>query len=212
MAESWWGVVLAVLASYLLGSVPTGYWVGRLRGVDIRTQGSGNMGATNVVRVLGWPTGVFVLLVDVAKGALAVFLLARFTAWPASELVRVGCGLAAVLGHTFTLFLGFKGGKGVATSCGVFLALAPLATALVLLVFVVVVALTRYVSLGSICAAALLPAAIWVAGESGRDSVILIVSVFLAAAVIFLHRANIGRLRQGTEHRLGAPKTQGGRP
>jgi acyl phosphate:glycerol-3-phosphate acyltransferase len=203
------GTALALLACYLLGSIPTGYLYGRARGIDIRRQGSGNLGATNVVRVLGWGPGVLVLLIDIAKGFLAVWVLARFSPFAGSDLMRVGCGLAAVLGHTFTVWLRFQGGKGVATSCGVFLALAPLATSVVLLAFVAVVAATRYVSLGSILAAALLPLLVWAVGEGGRSGLILLLAALLAVAVVFLHRSNIQRLLRGTENRLGAGTPEG---
>lgn len=210
MIEGWLGVGLAILAGYLLGSIPTGYIVGRMRGVDIRTQGSGNPGATNVVRVLGWPAGITVFLADMGKGLVAAWVLVKFTAFPASEVLRVACGLAAVLGHTFTIFLGFKGGKGVATSCGVFLALAPLSTLAVFSLFVIVVAATRYVSLGSIIAAAFLPLMVWAVGETGQSNWVLILAVGLAATVIVKHRSNIRRLLAGTENRLGASRDTDG--
>jgi len=214
VVESWLSVALAIVASYVLGSVPTGYLYGKFKGIDIRTQGSGNLGATNVVRVLGWTAGIIVLLADVSKGLIATALFARFTPYPASDFVRVGCGLAAVLGHSFTLFLNFKGGKGVATSLGVFLALAPLATSVVFFIFVIIVAASRYVSLGSIIAAALLPLLVWAIGEAGRSNTVLILAAVVAVGVIVKHRSNIVRLLQGTENRLGvsAAEGRGGRP
>jgi acyl phosphate:glycerol-3-phosphate acyltransferase len=213
-----WGVVLALAGSYVLGSIPTGYWVGRLRGVDIRTQGSGNLGATNVLRVLGLPAGILVLGVDVAKGLLAVALLPHLTPFPGLDYVRVGCGLAAVLGHSYTLFLHFKGGKGVATTYGVMLALAPVSTVLVFLVFTGVVALSKYVSLGSLVSAVLFPLLIWLLGESGQGFSVLFLALVVGAAVGWKHRSNIRRILDGTENRLGksAPPAdsdpRGGRP
>lgn len=212
MIEGWLRVVAALLGSYLLGSLPTGYFVARLRGIDIRQQGSGNPGATNVLRVLGWKAGAAVLAVDIGKGLAAVALLPGLTPFPALDYLRVACGLAAVAGHTYTIFLGFKGGKGVATGCGVFLALAPLATVMALAIFITLVAATRYVSVGSLTAAAFLPFLIWLTGEAGRASSILILSVIILAVVAVLHRKNIKRLLQGTEHRLGqAPGSQAGK-
>lgn len=200
-------VALAILAGYLLGSVPTGYLAGRLRGIDIRTQGSGNLGATNVVRVLGWGLGVVVLLFDVAKGVAAAVVIPYLTGYAGSDWLRVACGLAAVLGHTFTIFLGFKGGKGVATTYGVFLGLATLPTLLVFFVFLIVVAAGRYVSLGSLVSAVLFPLLIWAMGEGGRDQAVLVLACVLAVGVFWTHRGNLSRLLQGREHKLGeSPK------
>jgi glycerol-3-phosphate acyltransferase PlsY len=209
--EGWWGIGAAIISSYMLGSIPTGYLYGRLRGLDIRKQGSGNLGATNVLRVLGWQAGLLVLTLDISKGLAAVAFLPRLTPYPAMDYLRVACGLAAVFGHTYTLFLGFKGGKGVATGCGVFLALAPLAACLALLIFVTLVAATRYVSVGSLTAAIFLPLLIWLTGEAGRSSSVWWLSLLLLVGIIFLHRKNIQRLRQGTELRLGQ-KAAGGKP
>jgi acyl phosphate:glycerol-3-phosphate acyltransferase len=195
-------VVLAIVASYLLGSVPTGYLAGRARGVDIRTRGSGNLGATNVVRVLGWGLGIAVLLADVAKGVAAAALIPYLTGYAGSDWLRVACGLAAVLGHTFTIFLRFKGGKGVATTYGVFLALATMSTLLVFFVFLIVVAATRYVSLGSLVSAVLFPLLIWAVGEGGRNQATLVLAGVLAVGVFWTHRANLARLLKGTEHKL----------
>jgi glycerol-3-phosphate acyltransferase PlsY len=203
-------VVLAVLASYLLGSVPSGYLAGRLRGLDIRTRGSGNLGATNVVRVLGWGLGVAVLLADVAKGVAAAALIPYLTGYAGSDWLRVACGLAAVLGHTFTVFLRFRGGKGVATTYGVFLTLATLSTLAVFFVFLVVVAATRYVSLGSLVSAVLFPVLIWAVGEGGRNHATLVLACVLAVGVAWTHRGNITRLLQGREPKLGDASPPGG--
>ncbi len=211
MINHWIGAGLAVLGSYLLGSIPTGYWYGRLKGIDIRTKGSGNLGATNVLRVLGTKAGVFVLAVDVLKGLLAVVLLTQLTPFPGSDYLRVACGLAAVLGHTYTVFLKFKGGKGVATTYGVLLALAPISTILVFLILVGVVAMTKYVSAGSIVSAILFPIFIWLLGESGQGFSVLLLALLVGAAVVFKHRSNIKRIMDGTENKLGKVKaTEGG--
>ena len=163
--------VIAV-AAYLLGSIPTGYLAGRARGIDIRTVGSGNMGATNVFRTLGKTAGVIVLVVDGLKGYAACTWLCDGTAWRfltlprwTRELYRIIAGISAVLGHNFTCWLKFKGGKGIATSAGVFVALAPLALGIALGTWIVVFALSRYVSVASIAAAVALPAAVWMTAE-----------------------------------------------
>ncbi len=210
MSEAWWSLALAAAASYLLGSIPTGYLYGRLRGKDIRTLGSGNVGATNVLRVFGAVPGIVILLVDAGKGFAAVYWLGRLSAWPAADWARVGCALAAVLGHTYTCYLGFRGGKGVATSLGVFLALAPFATLVVLLLFGTTVALTRYVSVGSLSAAAGLPLLLLATGETGGQHAVHWLALLLSLVVIVKHRSNIRRLLQGTENRLGASRPPGG--
>lgn len=203
MTADWLIASLVLFVSYLLGSIPVGYLYGRLRGVDIRTVGSRNVGATNVMRTFGTPAGVLVMLLDAAKGFAAVFILTRFTAYADSDLIRVGGGLAAIFGHTFTVFLGFKGGKGVATSLGVFLALAPVATAVALVPFVLMVALTKYISAGSLTAAILFPVLVWLAGEAGQYQAVFILSLVVALVIILRHRANLGRIWHGTENKIG---------
>lgn len=195
-------VILAV-AAYVIGSIPAALIAGRLHGIDLRTQGSGNLGATNVVRVLGWKTGLAVFLFDAAKGALPVLL---FPAWTASSLdpriLALAYGLAAVAGHVRPVFLKFgKGGKGVATASGVFIGLAPIPMLIAFSVFVIVVLVSGYVSLGSLISAAVLPAVLLY--TVGPASPMFLVSVVLAAFVFWTHRANIGRLRRGEEHRFG---------
>jgi glycerol-3-phosphate acyltransferase PlsY len=205
------GYILTVLIGYLLGSIPTGFLVAKARGVDIRTVGSGNIGATNVFRILGKAAGVFVLVVDAAKGWLAVFVVAKLvSAWfypeaesLAQEWFRLCAGVAAILGHNYTCWLHFKGGKGIATSAGVLVALVPVPLLIVLGVWIVVFAFSRYVSLASICAAFVLPWAAWAFGESWT---IIMVTSALAALAIYKHKANIQRLLNGTENRIGAQK------
>ena len=200
--------MLTLFGAYLLGSIPTGYLVARTRGIDIRQVGSGNIGATNVVRVLGKPVGVAVLLADVLKGWLAVVLIPDLSfsllglepAGSAREHHQLLAALAAVLGHNYTLWLRFRGGKGIATSAGVLLALVPWALLIITLVWVVVMALTRYVSLASICASLVLPFACWLTGESRT---LIWVTAGMAALAIFKHRPNILRLLKGTESRFG---------
>jgi glycerol-3-phosphate acyltransferase PlsY len=192
---------LALLASYLLGAIPTSHLVSRLFAkIDLRKHGSGNLGATNLYRVLGWKYAIPVALFDIAKGAIPVMVFAPMVM--NSELFAVACGVAAILGHVFSVFVGFKGGKGVATAAGVMLGLTPLALAVAAGVWAVVVLLTGYVSLGSIAAAAILPFAVYLL-EHPTTSALFWVDGAVAAGVIFLHRRNIQRLLRGTESRFG---------
>lgn len=189
--------MLALLLAYLAGAVPTGLWLGlTLRGVDIRLHGSRNIGATNTMRVLGKPLGAVALGVDILKGLLAVLCIARLSAWGYAPLM---CGLAAILGHVTSPFVKFRGGKGVATSAGVFLGLAPLPTAIAAAVFLAVLAVTRMVSAGSIAAALALACTVLL---MSADRVLQAVVVLVAALVIIRHRSNIGRILQGTENRI----------
>jgi glycerol-3-phosphate acyltransferase PlsY len=200
--------ILAVFGAYLLGSIPFGFLVAKAKGIDIRTAGSGNIGATNALRVLGKPAGIFVLLMDVLKGFAAVWLctalVKNFNLDANLETLRILAGIGAVLGHNFTCWLRFKGGKGIATTAGVYLALAPWALLVALLVFILAILLTRYVSVGSILGAAALVATIWVMTP---DNLFLgVVTTALGALAIYKHKSNIQRLMAGTENRLGRKK------
>lgn len=202
------GYVLAVLFSYLLGSVPFGYLIGRVGGIDIRQWGSKNVGATNVGRVLGVRRGVLVFVLDTLKGAAAVGLIGRsFVGWFElnPSLCLVLSGAAVVLGHTFTCWLQFKGGKGVATALGAWLVLAPIATLIALAVWIILVAVWRYVSLGSIVAAAALPCVLVALNYSRLDAVRpqLVFAILLAVLVVIRHTSNIVRLLKGTESKAG---------
>jgi glycerol-3-phosphate acyltransferase PlsY len=190
--------VLPILIGYGVGSLPLGYLVAnRAKGVDLRRVGSGNVGATNVYRTAGLAAALIVVLVDVAKGASSVFFAARLATGAADP---VAAGVAAIIGHVYPVWLRFHGGKGVATACGVFWMLAPLATAVSATVFVIVVWLTRYVSLGSIVATLALPPLAWFTDKS----IPVIVGAAVAAALIVQrHHANLARLQQGSERRLG---------
>jgi glycerol-3-phosphate acyltransferase PlsY len=232
---------LTIVCSYLLGSIPTAFLAGRLRDIDIRTAGSGNSGATNALRVLGRGPAAVVLAVDAAKGVLAVLAVPPLALWLASLLaglvsgegagsdalplmsldegaarlaagtVRLAAGSASILGHVFPVWLGFRGGKGVATGAAVVFALAPKAALVCLAVFILVAALSRYVSLASISAALVLPAAYPGLYRGAGFSWPLM--GFCAAAgvlVIAMHRKNIGRLLKGTEPRLGSSGTAAG--
>jgi len=192
--------VVALGLSYLIGSIPTSYLAGKwFRGIDLREHGSKNLGATNVFRIMGWKFAVPVALIDMAKGAVPVLVLAP--AVSTSDLFPLLCGVLAVVGHVFSVFVGFKGGKGVATSAGVVLGMAPLAVGLCLLLWLALVWLTGYVSLGSVAAAALFPAAVWMLYPDRRPTIWIY--LLLAAVIIWMHRANIARLRAGTENRFG---------
>lgn len=200
-------LVLALAASYLLGSIPAAYIAGKSRGIDLRKHGSGNLGATNVIRVLGARIGLLVFAFDVAKGAVPVLCFPRWvplTAMPLHDPTVLGilCGVAAIIGHTRPVYLKFsKGGKGVATAAGVFLALAPIQTLLTLVVFAVVLLTSGYVSLGSLTSAAILP--VLLAVTMGVRTWPFAISVLVGLFVFWTHRANIGRLRRGEEHRFG---------
>ncbi|MFZ0825942.1 MAG: glycerol-3-phosphate 1-O-acyltransferase PlsY [Verrucomicrobiia bacterium] len=199
------GIIIVVVA-YLLGSIPTGYLAARAKGIDIRTVGSGNIGATNAMRVLGKPAGIAVLLLDALKGYAAVGLcpsLLRLFNGPVGdvETLRIVAGIVAVLGHNFTCWLKFKGGKGIATTGGAYLALAPLAVVVALAAFIVAVLLTRYVSVGSIAAAVALPATVWCLPE--HNLFLGSVTTALGAMAIYKHKPNLKRLMAGTESRIG---------
>lgn len=194
--------ILGVVISYLVGSIPSAYLAGRARGVDLRAQGSGNLGATNVFRVLGPRLGTAVFIADLLKGFLPVFLLPRYTETLRPELWALVFGVAAIVGHVKPVFLlGKGGGKGVATASGVFLALAFVPMLISQLVWVTVFYFTRYVSLASLLGAAVLPLAILALGRNPASPVFL-ASVVIATFVFWTHRANIGRLRRGEEHRF----------
>lgn len=190
---------LLLVISYLLGATPTSYLVARrVRGIDLREHGSGNLGATNAFRVLGWKAATPIFIVDIFKGWLpaALFPLwdgATGWGWP------LAYGAAAIVGHVFSIYVGFRGGKGVATGAGVFLALAPIAVLAGLVVWLLLVFATGYVSLASIMAAIVLPLIVLL--MQGANPVFYL-SLALAAFVIYAHRANVRRLLRGEEHRF----------
>ena len=216
--------ILTALGAYLLGSIPTGFLVAKAKGIDIRSVGSGNIGATNAMRVLGKPAGILVLLADAMKGYAAVLALpgnivngldklrehletAPFAhGLSASDFASAAiiAGIFAVLGHNYTCWLKFKGGKGIATTAGVYLALAPAPLGIALAVFILAVVLTRYVSLGSIAGAIALPVAVWV--MTPHNLFLGIVTTALGARAVYKHKSNIQRLMAGTESQLGKKK------
>ena len=208
---------VAILVSYLLGSIPAAYLAGKARGVDLRRHGSGNLGATNVIRVLGTRIGLAVFAFDMAKGALPVLAFSRWvpvTVLPvrdASPIIGIMCGIAAIVGHVRPIYLRFgRGGKGVATAAGVFLALAPVQTLLALIIFAVVLLSSGYVSLGSLTSATMLPILLGI--TLGPQSPLFLISVVVAAFVFWTHRANIVRLRNGEENRFGKRGEHARRP
>lgn len=200
-------IPLAVLlVAYLLGSIPFGYLLVRWKtGNDVRASGSGNIGATNVLRTTGRLAGVATLLLDVGKGYLAVWIAGQWTG--ESPLWMSLAALAVMAGHAYSVFLGFKGGKAVASFVGAFLCLTPFALGMETIVFVVVVAWTRYISLGSIIGAATFPLAVWLLLQPPAP--IWVAAIIASAFIIYKHGSNIERLRQGREHvfRFGARKS-----
>jgi glycerol-3-phosphate acyltransferase PlsY len=217
--------ILTALGAYLLGSIPFGFLVAKAKGIDIRAVGSGNIGATNAMRVLGKPAGIFVLLMDALKGYAAVAWIAlfiffqfspeRFWEHPSfddiqlrSELATrfmVLAGIFAVLGHNYTCWLKFKGGKGIATTAGVYLALAPVPLLIALGVFILALLASRIVSVASMSAAVVLPVAVWV--MTPHNLFLGIVTTALGALAIYKHKSNIQRLMAGTENRFGQKKS-----
>jgi glycerol-3-phosphate acyltransferase PlsY len=188
--------LLAAVIAYVLGAIPFGYLLVKwTTGSDVRSTGSGNIGATNVLRTTGRAAGVATLLLDIGKGYLAVWIAGRLS--EQSVLVMCVATLAVMAGHAFPVFLGFKGGKAVASFVGAFLCLTPMALGAVLVVFVVLVAWTRYISMGSVVSAATFPLAVWL---MQKDLTMLGTAVIAGAFIIYKHSSNIERLHAGTEH------------
>lgn len=192
-------VILLTILAYLLGALPFGLIVARAKGFDIRSHGSGNIGATNVFRVVGKGWGIFTLTLDILKGFVPAFFFQQAAGLDPGYGVLFG--VAAILGHTFPVYLRFKGGKGVATSAGVLLGVAPLAVGVALICWLICMAVSRYVSLSSVVAAAAVAVTVWVEGDKGL--VVKIALTVVSVLVIWLHRANIRRLLNGTENRFG---------
>jgi len=195
-------IAILTFIAYLLGAIPFGLLVAKSKGVDIRSQGSGNIGATNVLRVIGKGWGIFTLVLDALKGFIPAFF------FPVLGKVDpewgVLFGLVAILGHAFPVYLKFKGGKGVATSAGMLLGVAPLAVGIGIGVWVVCLVIWRYVSLASIAASATIAVAVWIVEDKGL--VVSIALTVLGGMVVLLHRGNIKRLLNGTESRMGKKK------
>lgn len=211
-------IAIIAILSYLVGSIPTSIIVAKaMKGIDIRHHGSGNAGGTNVIRVLGWKAGVFVILMDMAKGLIATIVLARLMYGPIPfenktpfddfTVVQIIAGCAAILGHIWTLFAGFKGGKGIATAGGMLIGVAPVEVAVSLGIFVIVFLISHYVSLGSLSAAASFPMTmffrenVFMADVRGYNTLIFF-SIAISLLIFYTHRANIKRLLKGTENRI----------
>lgn len=190
--------MLQVLLGYLTGSVPFAFLLARWAGIDVRVAGSGNVGATNVLRTTGTWRALLVMALDVAKGAAAVLIV---TGAPAGAALPALTGAAAVVGHIYPVWLRFHGGKGVAVAAGVFSVLAPIATFVAAVLFLFIVWMTRYVSLGSIVATLALPPVAWWAGA---PHAVVIAAAGTGALILFRHRTNLQRLRSGTERKMGA--------
>jgi len=206
--------ILVALIAYLIGSIPTGYLVAKAKGIDIRSVGSGNIGATNAMRVLGRPLGIFVLLADAIKGFAAcavisptvydlIVVRSSTLHGEAKFIAAIIGGIAAVLGHNYTCWLNFKGGKGIATTAGVYFALAPLSVSIALGSWIVFFVVTRYVSVASLAAAVALPTAVWL---TQGNLLLSIVTTLLGVMAILKHKANIQRLIAGTENRVNLKK------
>ena len=202
--------VLLILIAYVLGSIPNALWVGKtFKNIDVREHGSKNTGSTNAARVLGAKLGIFTLILDILKGALPTYLgivlganlLTRMTGIDKLDIIVIG--MAAILGHTFSLFLKFKGGKAVATTLGVFLVLVPYAILILLVVFFVIFGLTKYVSLASVISAVALPIAVYL---TTRHIPLTILGIIIGLLVIIRHKENIKRLINGTESKLSFSK------
>jgi len=199
-------IAIAALAAYLVGGIPFSYIAGKLaKGIDLREHGSGNLGASNTYRILGGRIALVVLILDVAKGLVPVLVASRYDAYGAEPFRAIAAAAGAILGHLFSPYLKFSGGKGIATSAGAFLGLAPWAFAYALGMFAVVFILRRIVSLASLAAAVILPIAVWALpglGLGTRHTSMIWVSTLVMLVVIVKHRGNIQRLRAGTEPTL----------
>jgi glycerol-3-phosphate acyltransferase PlsY len=207
--------------SYLLGSIPSAIWVGKVfKGVDVREHGSGNAGTTNTFRVLGWPSGVTVFIMDFMKGFVPSFWLSTIAfdlfsgplappLWDVEAFLKISCGLFAVIGHMFPLFANFKGGKGAATACGMLFGIEPISISISFALFGIIIWTTRYVSLASIIATFLYPITLLIMRYVLHwevDGSIIIFASIVAFGIIYKHRSNIERLRAGTENKVGSSK------
>jgi glycerol-3-phosphate acyltransferase PlsY len=204
-----WTIPAIILASYLIGSIPTSIIVSKLFfGFDIRDYGSGNAGGTNAFRVMGWKAGIFVMAVDVAKGVIATYYFSQIRIDPVSlpqVYLQMIAGASAVIGHIWTIFAGFRGGKGVGTAAGMLIVLYPVAFLICLVVFAAVLLTTRYVSLSSMSAAITLPIALVILSKLMNrplSTPLMILAVSMAILIVFTHRSNIQRLLQGNENRI----------
>lgn len=207
--------------SYILGSIPSAIWVGKIfKGVDVREHGSGNAGTTNTFRVLGWPSGVTVFIMDFMKGFVPSFWLSAIAfdlfagplappLWDVEAFLKIFCGLMAVVGHMYPVFANFKGGKGAATACGMLFGIEPISIAISFALFGIIIVVTRYVSLASIISTAVYPVTLLVMRyvlNMQVDGSIIIFASIVAFGIIYKHRSNIERLKAGTESKVGSSK------
>lgn len=220
-------ILVVFMISYLIGSIPSSLWMGKaFFDVDIREHGSGNAGATNTFRILGWKAGTVVLLFDFGKGLLCTLVISQiaysigdgpvsfYATWDVDSMLLILCGIGAVAGHMFPVYAGFSGGKGAATACGMLYGIEPISISISLAVFLIVMFTTRYVSLGSILASILYPFSqltLKYLFDVEIDSSIIIFSSVLAIGIVVKHKANIQRLLQGTENRVKSFKPSKGR-
>ncbi len=196
-----------LLLAYVIGATPFGLIIGKMRGVDIREHGSGNIGATNVLRTLGKPAGIFCLILDILKGMVPVLIARHF--FPDNSLLHIFTAIAAILGHNYTFWLKFKGGKGIATTAGAMAPVIPIPLLVAIIAWIVFLLVTRYVSVASIAAAVAIPVTIFVQQfliEERLNLPILIFGCFLCVMAVWRHRSNIARLRSGEENRFDAKK------
>lgn len=218
-------LAIVILLSYIVGSIPTSIMLSKwIHGFDIRTKGSGNAGGTNVFRVLGWKYGILVTLVDMGKAVLATTVIARLfwdptlpfynkTPFDDFTIIQMICGGAAIVGHIWTMFAGFRGGKGIAAGAGMLIGIAPTEFAISAAVFLIVSFMWKYVSLGSIAGAVAFPLSLFVRHDIIGDEVhsyktLIYFSLSVALLLIYSHRANIKRLLSGTENRVSLPQTE----
>jgi acyl phosphate:glycerol-3-phosphate acyltransferase len=197
-------IIMGVISAYLIGSFPTSYLIGKLKGVDIQRSGSGNVGATNVLRVVGKLPALITLVIDIAKGVVVVTIVAALSYNPempiTSSIFKTLLGLTAIIGHNWSIFLKFKGGKGVATSCGVFMILLPKEMAVGVTVFLLAILLTKYVSFGSLLLVLTVPICAALMGESIE---LVILAITVCIIVSYRHKVNIKRLLTGAENKIG---------
>ncbi|MEX1010840.1 MAG: glycerol-3-phosphate 1-O-acyltransferase PlsY [Balneolaceae bacterium] len=218
-------LVTVLIICYLIGSIPSSIWMGRLfRNVDIRDYGSGNAGATNTFRVLGWRSGVVVLILDFSKGLITTLVVSQLAwdiasgpvspvMWDTESFLKISCGVMAVLGHMFPVFASFEGGKGAATAAGMLYGIEPISVTISVILFILTILFTRYVSLGSIMASLVYPFSQLLLNSHYNweiDPSILIFSSVMAFGIIVKHHANIRRLLKGTENRVESFKPSNG--
>ena len=207
-------IITIIVLSYLAGSIPTSIICSKLfKGIDIRDYGSGNAGGTNAMRVLGWKIGSLVMLIDIGKGIFATLVISQIRIDPVNlspNLIQIIAGMSAILGHIWTIFAGFKGGKGVGTAAGMLFALYPIAGVVCVAIFATVLLTTRYVSLSSMSAAVAFPVVVLLFKNwRGYSGELIYFAVFIAILIVFTHRSNIKRLLRGEESRTGSGKSKG---